>query len=331
MPIGKYVRTAMRAYQQYGPYAKAAYRGYKLGRKIVKSSMQNNRTNRKRTQSRMYSGVTNQYDVKTIYRRKSMPRRQKKQWKRAVRKHTAIQLKSVGTRSCIRNGELTGSQLGSSQYVQNIALYGLAGREDDPNSIGFRDIYDIASQDTTQQIDEMNEKCIFTSGVMDLTFNNTGATKLEVDIYSIRVKDIDVQHNLVRTYEEALAATTNNNAGAAVTLATRGWTPFEASVASAQGCRVFKKVKHFVGAGEVFTHQIRDPGNYWFNGAKLWRPRLVAEENWNFRKATQCLLIIVKNVVGGDPEALGEWTIGVTRAYKWKVIEDNKDYVSRVQ
>jgi len=245
-----------------------------------------------------------------------------------VKRHQAITLKLLGTRSSILNSELSGVQEGPDQYVQNIALYGLAGKDDDNNNSGYRDIYKILSQDTTGEVDAMNEKCIFTSGVLDLTFNNTGVTKLEVDIYVIRCRDIDVQHNLVRTYTEALAGTTNNSAQPAVDASTRGWTPFEATVASSQGCKVYKKIKHFVGVGEVFTHQIRDPGNYVFDGVKLWRPRLVDEENWNFRKATQSLLIIVKNVIGTDDLAEGSWKIGVTRAYKWKIMESNTDYIN---
>lgn len=273
-------------------------------------------------------GVTNQYDVKTIYRKRRMPRRKRRQWVKAVKKHRAIALKSVGTRTAIKNGTIGGAFQGDAQYIVSAALYGLYGINDWGVNQGYRDMYDILNGDTTGDVDAMNEKCLFTSGVMDLTFNNIGDTKLEVDIYHIRVGDSTVSERLDATYGTALA-NTDNNSSTPVTTQTRGWTPFEATVASSRGVRVYKKIKHFVGVGEVFTHQIRDSKNHMMNGSKLWNNSVIDQGLYNWVGKSQYLFFIVKAVPGTDAEAQSNFRVGVTRVYKWKVFEDNQDFIGQ--
>lgn len=319
-----YSRRRMNKYGRYAASAAYNYLSSKVRSRYWKSRT---RTATNKKKSRFLGGVTNQYDVKTIYRKRRMPGRKRRQWVKAVKKHQAIATKSVGTRTALKNGTLAGSFTGSGQFVCSAAMYGLNGAADWGINQGYKDLFDILSGDTTGEMDARNEKCIFTSSVLDLTFHNTGDTKLEVDIYHIRVRDGTVTNRLEDTIGEALVGTSNNGTGASPSLGTRGFTPFEATVASQRGLKIYRKIKHFVGVGEVFTHQLKDPRNHVLNGPKLWNSNVFNEGVYNWQGKTQMLMFIVKSVPGTGAEANSAFSIGITRVYRWKVLESNEDFI----
>lgn len=254
-----------------------------------------------------------------------MPRRKKKQWRKFVKKVHAAQDSQIATRSVILNNQLQiGGSGNTTQTAGTIYLYGWRGANAFDN-VGSSDVRDITQRDV--DMDGAGEKYKFVNGVLDITANNIGATDLEVDVYEIGYngRNIINQNSLLAQYTQALTQSATQPAGAggamtAPTVFTRGWTPFNASIASAQGFKVYKKKKYLLGQGNTFTYQIRDPKAHWVTGTEIQTGGEYAK-----RGVTKMLFIIAKPVTG----ALGdtyEMVVGCTRSYHYKIYESNEHY-----
>lgn len=265
--------------------------------------------------------MTNQYDVKTIYKRKSMPYRKKKRWIRTIRTNRALQMKSLATRSVVRNSTIIADYnpgLEDAQAFSVAALYGYNGTDVLNNEVGMSDIQNITQNDG--DINDQADKFVFASACLDLTFNNVGTNKLEVDVYTVYCNGRQHGANFSGDQSYVNANTPTIGGGASLELNDRGATPFSFPGMSSLGHRVMKKVKHFVGAGEVFTHQVRDPRNVWINNYELQRftPGTVFAK----KGLTKYLLFIVKRVPGSEGNI--QYRIGCTRSYSYKVLKENK-------
>lgn len=155
-------------------------------------------------------GVTAQYDAKTVYRKKSMPKYKKRIWKKFVKKVQAVNEKENGTATMVFNN---GSVLASAysgllrekmpfpgeldyitrlQGVTAIHLYGGArgnGSATEYNQ-GVNDLSDLFTRwdwhgQSTVKFNNPSTKLKFTSACLDTTFTNTHGGPLEVDVYHI--------------------------------------------------------------------------------------------------------------------------------------------------
>lgn len=269
-------------------------------------------------------GVTSQYDRRQIYRRKPMPRYKKKRWVGFVKKTNAVNLSKLGTKSIVFNdvfGEATASPL--FQYAHCVALYGYAGSPDNAtNEIGWQDVRRIGNNDITT--DNYTEKFVFSSAILDTTFHNTGTTKLEVDVYEIMCTGRNHGASWLQDYIVVQSATgAIDGVGTSLNLQQRGVTPFEFGGLSKLGYKIAKKTKFFSGPGEVFTYQMRDAKNRWVNGYDLYR--FSAGSVGVHHKMTKCLVFIAKSVPGTPADQNGNYSIGCTRTYKYKVLLGNSD------
>lgn len=282
--------------------------------------------------------MTNQYDVKTIYRKKRMPRYKKRAWKRFVYKSHSAAMKLVGTKSVVFNSQIlrgwpnNGNNDPTTSDTAAVALYGMSGT-DTVMCYGMDDVKKIANNDT--QTDNWREKFIFGSAALDVTFHNHGTNKLEVDVYTIYCKGdhysspcLDGSNNDAGTTSINIAQNPllffSNNAAA-----TRGATPWQFPGWLKLGYTVIKKVKHFVSAGEVFTHQMRDPRN------RIMRKSTIdsSQSDFCWSGVTKLLLFQVKAVAGalGVENNSNLYTIGATRTYSYKVFQDNGDQDNLIQ
>lgn len=322
MVVGRYVRRAVRSARRYAPYARMAVKAYRMYRQN-KSKSNTGYTSRVKSGS----GVTTQYDAKTVYRRKSMPKGKKKRWRKFVKKVHAAQDSSVATRSVILNNALQiGGTGNTTQAVGVISLYGWRGVTS-VDAVGSRDIQNITTRDA--QMDEVSEKYKFTTGILDITGNNLGGSPLEVDIYEIIYTGRSVLNNdnLALEYTQHLTNTPTQPAGtggamAAPTIFTRGWTPFNCSLASIKGFKIIKKKKYLLAEGNTFTYQIRDSKSHWFDGVENQ-----GTNGGEFAKryVTKMLFIIAKPVTGAISDEY-ELQVGCTRSYHYKIYQDNKHY-----
>lgn len=330
MAISRYVRRAVRAANRYAPYARMAVKGYRMYRQ-AKSAYNSGFTTSSRVATRVKSGtgVTTQYDAKTVYRRKRMPRKKKKQWRKFVKKVHAAQDSQIATRSVILNNQLQIGGVGNTtQTYGSISLYGWRGTNALDN-VGSSDIQDIRLKDANT--DGAAERYKFITGVLDITANNIGGTDLEVDVYEIGYTGRGVLNNasLQAEYIQALANTPTQPGGSggamtAPTITSRGWTPFNCSLASIKGFKIYKKKKYLLAQGNTFTYQVRDPKAHWVDGNDIQVPGEFAKKG-----LTKLLFFIIKPVTGAVGDTY-EMVVGATRSYHYKIYQDNTHYEGQI-
>lgn len=277
-------------------------------------------------------GVTQQYDRNVQYVRKSAPRRIKKRARKSRKNHEWNLIKDLGSNSVLRNSTIGGSWTAgtTTQFSCAAALYGLRGTADGATECGFRDVLTIVGTDPG--IDAQNEKFMFTTGIMDITYTNTSVVQFtqEVDVYEIIFTGRNSGPTLVTDYNAAFDLTPAHSLGgvAVDNFAPRGITPFECPLASARGYKVIKKTKYFISAGNCFTYQIKDKGNKWLHGHNLQNAEANFEAQWRYK--TRNVLFIAKPITGTPVANAGSFSIGVTRKYLYKTIDQNADFTTSV-
>lgn len=304
--------------------------GSLLGQRFASSGTQTT------TQDRVNSGlgVTNQMDRKLIYRKKKMPYRKKKRWLKFNRKVKATELKTIGTKSVLNNDQLSSSATTNALQIITTAMYGINGASDTGSRAGHRDIFDIFDADTldiqqnaTTGAPEQG-KVMFISAIFDLTMENTSPndtgqnTKLEVDVYEmIHKKDTRSQGTMFDFLNDGLAITPNIGSGTGIAINDRGFTPFESPIGLRKyGITIVKKTKYFLGTGEVATLQVRDPRNHVISAERI------NDIGTAMRGLTRHVFIAFKPTPGYTTGNVARLTVGVTRAYKYKVLKNNISY-----
>lgn len=272
--------------------------------------------------------ITAQHDTKTVYKKSRMPRRKRKRWAKFVKKVVAA-TDDRGTQTFLFNkahSETKVSLVGgmSQQALVCAHLYGKNGQLA-AGELGNRDLYEICQSLIGGGVDD-SAKIRFMSGVLDITVTNqrnpgipenTYEGPLEVDLYHIVYPSNKqlVVNGLGQAYD---TATTKVNGGYGlpkVNINDRGATPFDIGQASAiTGLKILSKKKYYMGYGQAFTYQIRDPKNYQFD---------VGTHNDKFcfyqPKMTQSLMIVAKpTALIGDNQAFN-FIVGATRSYKLQV------------
>lgn len=276
-------------------------------------------------------GVTSQYDRKVVYRKKSMPRRKRRQWKKFVQKVTAVQMKNIGTKTVLFNRLGGQTWSGSGQWFMTYTLYGKDGQSDSNiRTHGNRDIADIFLNDPDTQ--DATAKLLFGSGVLDLTIVNNSTiasgtgqnASLEVDVYEIMYSKTFDAPSALAYWEDAATNTGLINPGGIAGLqpTTRGCTPFDFSEALSNGPKILKKTKFFLGQSETATYQLRDAKTHVFN------KRFIddGDSNCVIRKITKTLLVVAKGVPTVNSATVNyNIQIGNTRKYSYKLMKENLD------
>lgn len=284
-------------------------------------------------------GVTSQYDRKTVYYKKNMPRWKKRKWIGFVKKVEAAELKGIGTKTVVRNalleGTITPANVPVSQGMLNAVLYGADGGADGLTGCGFQDLKVIFSNDL--QMDAPTNKGHFASAVLDATLINASTYpeggvadanygNLEVDVYEFVMTRKTDATGVGGIYADAALVTESiNGAGTSLEITQRGVTPFDLPDALSRGIKIMKKTKYFLSPGQTATYQMRDPKNY------VIRRDAIDDNDENFArpKLTKGITVIYKctPVSTGDPTKIptAKLRMGVTRKYMYKVTQDNTD------
>lgn len=296
-------------------------------------------------------GVTEQYDAKTVYRKRRMPRFRKRRWRQFKNKVAAVSEKDLGTQTVVFNTSITASNTTSgNQTLFDCALYpstsGALTYWNDLDQIGQYN----ALADTTATAGlkiSPSSKIIFKSAILDITVRNgstvrnTGAysysstAKMEVDVYEITVRRGDEEgvtySNLLALFNQNPTRTSAIGDGVAgapskIDLNLRGVTPFDCAYSLSNfGIKIWKKTKYQLSNGEQFTYQYRDPRRYVLN-----QRHITSNEGPFEPRMTRCLLIIgrmcpgvtVGSVDGTFQENL---IVGCTRKYFYKVENWSED------
>lgn len=300
-------------------------------------------------------GVTTQHDQRRVYRKKGMPKRRKRIWKKFVKKIHAVAEKELGSRTVVFNSSQSFSNTTSgSQVTGSVTLYGqtssLAYNNDLQNISNLENDYTAPSVANGPTVYN-STKFLFQSGVLDVTFRNAttygdsstvdSRGTLEVDVYELTVKNVSEQSSLTVTQVDDLLNDNSSisslpNVGgvtgsAALTYTKRGVTPFDLTYSlSRWGIKIWKKTKYRLSPGETFTYQLRDPKRHVFNMKDL-----ATDLGFN-RKITRILYFTAKVVpgltVGSSAAQFQErLTLGITRKYFYKLegaTDDRSLYIS---
>jgi len=277
-------------------------------------------------------GITNQYDRSRVYRKRRMPRRKKKAWKRFVRKSQAAIDKTLGSYSIVFNDQVTVTATVDTldQALGQFALYPMK----DGTNAWLNDMAGIAAQMNTTFSTHDSTKWGFKSGILDLTIQNvsTDAAEsgegygLEVDLYEITSSsNWESYGNTPKTLTAIFADgfTNTQNLGTGLSLTQRGVTPWDATQAlSVYRIKIWKKTKYFLAYGNTITYQVRDPKSHFID-----QQRMEDGNSTNKPGMTRWLLIIAKPTPGVSLGTGGQTTlqVGVTRKYMVKKNETATD------
>lgn len=265
--------------------------------------------------ARAYAGLTNQYDKKTIYRKRRMPRRRRRRWVRFARKTNAVVRKDLGTQSFVRSTTTTLTIAAGSATAQTSAsatLYGFAGFGGDAD--------DMVQLDTASSESNFN-KVLMCSAVLDVTFTNNGSTTLELDVYYVICRK-DVPAALYDSINGTFTSTFTKQQtlpGIGVTAllsTTRGVTPFQNSIFCSYW-KVIRKTKYILTGGQTGTYQLRDPKDWVYN-VDMHNNRTAT------RGRTKGLLFVMKSTPDNSASA-SSLALGTIRTYSYKILSNNAE------
>jgi len=283
-------------------------------------------------------GVTTDRDFRNVYRKRRMPFKKRRQWKRFVRKVDAVAERKKGTFSCVFNTVHRESVGDNLQRMWGITLFGFRGSTVVGQDSYDRDMFEIAQStkpgDPAVSVEYWNRKIHFRSGVLDITFRNVHATNaVELDLYEYVVKKDAPFIRLIELIlnSQADAANTTMTGVDPLTHDDVGTTPFQIP-AALKYITILKKTKVFIPVSGTATYQIRKPQNRWWSTTELdEKIGTYAKRGW-----TVGVWLVQKGVPGmlaGVPvRALASDVVAsITRTYCLKTIDtqelDTSGYV----
>lgn len=332
--IGSFGRTIYRA-ASLGAMALRRYARYRRrGRRARSYTKTSNKS--KRTRDNL---TTAQFDFKTQYVKKKMPRGKKRSWIRTMKKNQAMQLKDLGTKTILFNDAIQRQVPASpTQVGQNylcFCLYGFKGLDSNFIAQGYRDLFKIFKNEP--QIskdgngDPVQGKLVFKSAILDVTIKNTYESDLEVDVYfgyhyKDTPNDIDYLAEGLLTGSTALVNPVNTQ----IQLNDRGCTPFELTrQLGMMRWTITKKQKFNLPVGKSIFLQHRDAGNHVISYENIMDfPNAGnVQGKYGLKNLTYDVLVIFKPTPGHTPTTQDYGLdCGVTRKYSYTVIEENQDF-----
>lgn len=337
-----------RPYTGLGPLALAT--GRYIGRRVALSRRGRGAGSRTKTGQRSVTsgyGVTTQYDKSLIYRKRNMPKRKKRIWRRFINKVHAVSERDMGTRTVLFNGQYDiRNDVPTNHGCMTLTLYSMRGSANFSDDMFQIYSFENKGDQTAAAGDTVDEttKFMFKSAVLDITIRNSSGTtdglgnitlnsaaKLELDIYEImvRTETSDNSSNYL-TLSQLFANGTNDSkniggAGTGITIQSRGVTPFELPQAlSRWRMKILKKTKYFIPNGDTVTYQMRDAKRHVMDG-----DRMNNNDGFGYR-FTKYIYIIFKVVPGLTVGSLSgnfveKIDVGSTRKYSYKIEGVNED------
>ncbi len=338
----------------YGVGAKGTMNAIKSINRIGRAMYQGKRF-RTKLKKPGYSGVgvTFENDRQGVYRRKRMPTKYKRRWKRLIRLDNAIDLKKSGSRTFVFNKTATSSNNNSARHGEtSVPLYSAQSDFSEWSDLHYIGINEQDGTDPTAAEGltlHPTTKLYFQSAVLDLTIRNTShnndvptvpSVPLEVDIYEITsskkwmerdAASLVKYNSLSSIFQEGQGDRLGINNLNAADYRDRGMTPFDCTAAVAQyGLRILKKTKYRIGPGNTITYQMRDPKNRVTTLNTLKDMVGGNKPGW-----TKTLYVVFKATPGftigsGEGQETEQIKIGMTRKYMYKIANATEKRVSHV-
>lgn len=289
---------------QYGPRVYKAYRQISTANKNTSKSMM---------------GVSQHHDSKLQYRKRRMPYRKKRNWKKFVKKVQAANERSLGTKTIVFNKSVTGTSTAANAQNWMIAnLYGTNGTSA-ASELGAADLYQIFQQAYLSS--KETQKLTFKSAVLDITLTNTGTTKLEVDLYVLSYWGEPAYGSFSAAASGADNTTpvmNPNGSGffSSLNISQRGVTLFDMPELIRNGkFTIQKKVKYWIDVSDTATFQIRDPKSHMVSETEVLQSAV-----WGTARLTQSIFVNFKPVAGATDTG-NSLTMGATRKYSLNSVD----------
>lgn len=297
---------------KYANYATSIIRGAMQAKRLY-----NSYSKMRNTKKSITNYVTTQKDASLQYRKKRMPYRKRRAWKKFYKKVQHVNLSQLGTNTVVWNRIYTVTNAAGAQGVGWTALYGKNGEQAPSNGAGMADLFKVQDGNTDLP---PGSKVHFKSAVLDMTMTNKGTVPVELDVYDMVFWDEADFQSPQLLFENAQNATGTLPNGApivALTLDQRGVTPFDLPLAISLGkIKILRKMKYFLPAEDSVTYQVRDPRNRTLATRHI-RPTNVntsfVQPGW-----TRVILTIHKPTAGNQA-SLVPLHIGATRKYSFAI------------
>lgn len=338
------------ARNRFGPYAGRFSKALRLSSRMRQKAARSFTVNSRRKSPTTAIGVTEQYDARTIYRRKRMSRGKRKSWRKFSKKVLAVSEKGLGTQQVLFNTPVTVTETGAgNQLIFSVSLYGLrstATIHNDLQSISAF-IAGAATTPTSGLAVGDSSNIIFKSGILDITIRNSStnngapdsSARLELDIYELQLsktaEETGSNYNTIQEiFDQNFARTLAiGGSGTEISQFLRGATPFDFSYSLSRfGIKINRKTKYTIANGDQITYQMRDPRRY-----VMPLREMSNKDGFNKPGMTRVIYMVAKlapGLVVGPIGAPGVYqqniNIGVTRKYTFKVenwSEDRTIYV----
>lgn len=232
--------------------------------------------------------MTSQKDTRLIYKKKSMPRRKRKQWTSFKKKVTAVQISNTQLQMVCRQQTMFLTTIANASACCFTGLYGLAGGVGSTGTTGVAsgtgqcdDISDIFVGKYVSAAASAGRKLMFASACLDVHVQVTGAANMILEVYEISArKDFAAMSaaydQVEEIYNQAFADLPVMAGGLPSAVGSNlGTTPFN-SKTFCQYFKINKKYRVQGSPGELLSFQMRDPKNYLIDGNICTRPQM----NW---------------------------------------------------
>lgn len=286
---------------------------------------------RRSARRRSNNVVTQQKDFASQYRKRRMPRRKRKIWKKFVKKVTAVELSNAATKTVVFNHRMVQSSTPGNQAFLSFCLYGVNGSPDGNNQIGYQDMFKLFDNEPGIKQQAVGSpaanypasgKLHFNTGVLDFTLRNLGEVDAEVDIYYgyhvKNVNNINLLTQVADSLRQHFISTTSDpivSGNTSLGLGLRGVTPFDcSSVLSESGFHILKKQKFNMEPNKSVFIQHRDANNHQLDQDDL------STIGYAKRKLTYEVLIVHKPSVTSVDNAVSTIGVGVTRKYGYSIL-----------
>lgn len=258
--------------------------------------------------------VTQQHDARRVYQKRRMPYAKKKRWISFKRKVDHVLNNAHGIKTVLFNDQGNISSVEpDGQLAIFGCLYGCGNGLDTGDEVGFGDL---------GKLDDLGlypdaSKVRFTSAVFDMTVTNSSTRVMEIDVYEYTVGKRVTSGNSLR--DTFLIPTATIGTGTALTIQTRGVTPFDMTHAiQKEGLKIQSKRKYYTSPGNAFNYQIRDPKDREF----MWSD--ANRSGWSKSYMSRGVIIIGKLIPGGDPEEETlQMSWGCTRKFGYRLVQDS--------
>lgn len=271
------IRKRQSPLRRYAPYARAAAGAFRTIRQATATRRQQGR--------RSYDApMTSQKDSRLMYRKKRMPARRRKAWKRFKRKVTAVQISNTNIQVAVEQQVCILPAIVNQSSAQFHGMYGIAGN---PGSTGFTgagppgqgQLNDIAKIFAAKYAGAKYRRLLFASACLDVHVKGTGSSSFILEVYEIEArKDYTALSSAYDTVEEiyynGFADYGPLGTAPGATGSSLGTTPFHCK-AFCQAFKITKKYRVQGSAGETISFQMRDPRNHMIDGNMIANPQIM--------------------------------------------------------